>query len=323
MDNMKTIVSVLMITYNHEKYIAQAIDSVLMQKINLDYEIVIGEDCSIDKTREIVLEYKSKYPDKIKLLLQEKNVGMMQNFIDTLKACTGKFIALLEGDDYWTDPYKLQKQVNFLESRPDYGLVHTDHDFYMEKKKKIKKNFKKNDKRKIYGEIFNDLLLSNSIGTLTVMFRRNILKVFLDIILSKKHWLMGDYPLWLVISSDHKIGYLSESTAVYRERGNSARQTDNTSFSLKFFDSAQEIRLFFFQKVGASPEIRKQIDINYYRGLLRFSYLLGDKQLGINSFKALNELPNFRMNRLDFLNYYCSKHKIIRTARLKMENYFN
>jgi acetyltransferase-like isoleucine patch superfamily enzyme len=87
MDNMKPIVSVLMITYNHEKYIAQAIDSVLMQKSNFDYEIVIGEDCSTDRTRGIILEYKAKYTDKIKLLLKEKNVGMMQNFIDTPKVC--------------------------------------------------------------------------------------------------------------------------------------------------------------------------------------------------------------------------------------------
>uniref|UniRef100_A0A7V3E6Q4 Glycosyltransferase n=1 Tax=Ignavibacterium album TaxID=591197 RepID=A0A7V3E6Q4_9BACT len=122
---METLVSVCMITYNHEKYIAQAIDSVLMQRTNFDFEIVIGEDCSTDRTREIVLEYKAKYPDKIKLLLQEKNVGMMQNFIDTFNACKGKYIALLEGDDYWTDQYKLKKQVDILEAHPEYSMCFT------------------------------------------------------------------------------------------------------------------------------------------------------------------------------------------------------
>jgi len=126
------LVSVWMITYNHEKYIAQAIDSILTQKTNIDYEIVIGDDYSTDRTREIVLEYKSKHPEKIKLLLQKKNVGLMQNFIDTLKACTSKYIALLEGDDYWTDPKKLQKQIDYMSANPQCVMVHTDYDLFYE-----------------------------------------------------------------------------------------------------------------------------------------------------------------------------------------------
>jgi len=116
------LVSILMITFNQEKFIAQAIESVLMQRVNFKYEIVIGEDCSTDRTRDIVLEYQEKYSDRIKLLLQGKNAGMHKNFVDTYYACMGKYIALLEGDDYWTDPYKLQKQVDFLEKNPDFAI---------------------------------------------------------------------------------------------------------------------------------------------------------------------------------------------------------
>lgn len=137
--NKKPLVSVWMITYNHEKFIAQAIDSVIMQKTNFDYEIVIGEDCSTDRTREIVLEYKAKHPDKFKLLLQEKNVGMMQNFIVTLKTCNGKYIALLEGDDYWTDPLKLQKQVDFLQANLVFGKSLADWHFYYQILNRISK----------------------------------------------------------------------------------------------------------------------------------------------------------------------------------------
>ena len=98
--NTNPLLSVLIITYNHEKFIGKALDSALGQKTNFDYEIVIGEDCSTDKTRQILLEYKKKYPRKVKLVLQEKNVGPNENFIDTYMACTGKYIAMLEGDDY-------------------------------------------------------------------------------------------------------------------------------------------------------------------------------------------------------------------------------
>ena len=113
-------VSVFMITYNHEKYIAEALDSILMQKTDFDFDIVIGEDCS---TRRIVLEYSRKYPDKIKLLLHNVNVGFISNLMYVLEACTGKYVAMCEGDDYWTDPFKLQKQVDFLEANKEYMLA--------------------------------------------------------------------------------------------------------------------------------------------------------------------------------------------------------
>jgi glycosyltransferase involved in cell wall biosynthesis len=123
MTDGRPTVSVFMITYNHEPYIAQALDSILMQKVNFDLDIVIGEDHSTDRTAEIVKAYASKYPDKIKAVYQEKNLGSTRNFIETLRRCTGKYIAYLEGDDYWTDPLKLQKQADLLEKIPSISLV--------------------------------------------------------------------------------------------------------------------------------------------------------------------------------------------------------
>lgn len=117
------MVSVFMLAYNHEKYIAEAIESVLMQKTDFDFDIVIGEDCSTDATRHIVLEYAQKYPNKIKPILHNVNVGAMLNQMYVLEACTGKYVAMCEGDDYWTDPFKLQKQVDFLEANKEYVLT--------------------------------------------------------------------------------------------------------------------------------------------------------------------------------------------------------
>ncbi|MCF6185625.1 MAG: glycosyltransferase, partial [Bacteroidales bacterium] len=118
-------VSILMLTYNHEKFIAQAIESVLMQKVSFNYELIIGDDCSQDNTQKIIREYQKKHPDIIKPVLRTKNIGANNNFVDIFKKATGKYIALLEGDDYWTDPNKLQKQVDFLEANPEYGIVST------------------------------------------------------------------------------------------------------------------------------------------------------------------------------------------------------
>jgi len=111
-------VSILIVTYNHEEYVASAINSVLMQDVSFDYEIVIGEDASTDRTREIVLEFQERYPDKIRALLRDAadaesdraaGVGGKRGFVNGLKACKGQYVALLDGDDYWTDPRKLQK----------------------------------------------------------------------------------------------------------------------------------------------------------------------------------------------------------------------
>lgn len=115
-------VSVWITTYNHEQFIAEAIESVLMQQTAFTYDIVIGEDCSTDNTREIVLRYKAQYPDKIRLLLPDTNLGMIPMTRASYPLCTGRYIAWLDGDDYWTDPYKLQQQVSFLEAHPAYSF---------------------------------------------------------------------------------------------------------------------------------------------------------------------------------------------------------
>lgn len=117
----KLLLNVLMITYNHEKYIEQSVLSVLNQKTDFEYNIIIGEDCSTDSTRSILLNLKDKYPDKINLLLQETNVGARKNLRMVEELCTAPFIACLEGDDYWTSENKLQKQVDFLKTNKEYS----------------------------------------------------------------------------------------------------------------------------------------------------------------------------------------------------------
>jgi glycosyltransferase involved in cell wall biosynthesis len=111
--------SVAIITFNHAEFIAKALDSVLMQLTSFDYEIIVGDDCSTDGTREIIQTYQQRWPAKITTVFREKNVGMMRNFKETVEQCTGNYIALLEGDDYWTDLNKLQLQAEYLDGHPN------------------------------------------------------------------------------------------------------------------------------------------------------------------------------------------------------------
>jgi glycosyltransferase involved in cell wall biosynthesis len=116
------MVSICCITYNQEHFIAQALEGFIMQQTNFEFEIVIGNDCSTDGTSGLLELFREKYPSKITVISNEKNMGCYYNFMNTLKNCKGKYIALCEGDDYWTDPHKLQKQVDFLEKNPDYVI---------------------------------------------------------------------------------------------------------------------------------------------------------------------------------------------------------
>ena len=121
-DSPEITVSICCITYNHEKYIAQCLDSFLMQRTSFRYEIILGEDCSTDSTRSIAEAYARQYPDRIRLLTGPVNVGAQKNLLRVLKRAAGKYIALCDGDDFWTDPAKLQKQVDFLENNPSYTM---------------------------------------------------------------------------------------------------------------------------------------------------------------------------------------------------------
>ncbi len=127
METNKPLVSVCMITYNHASYLAQAIDTIVNQKTQYSFELVIGEDCSpADNTRAICEDYAARYPNIIRLLPSDKNHGMVPNLIRTYKACRGEIIAITEGDDWWCDDQKLEKQVGFLVKNPDFSVCYTD-----------------------------------------------------------------------------------------------------------------------------------------------------------------------------------------------------
>jgi len=197
-----------MITYNHEKYIAEAIEGVVMQKTDFPFELVIGEDLSTDNTRAICIEYQKKYPHIIRLRLNNPNQGMMLNWINNIESGQGKYTALCDGDDYWTDPYKLQKQVDFMEANPDFALcshkVHTlmcdtlDENIEMEK-----------------DVLTTEDLISKDWGLLTasIFFRKDAHKTP-DWYYTVKN---GDYALQLIVSLSGKIKFLPEYMAVYRQ----------------------------------------------------------------------------------------------------------
>jgi len=203
----KPKLNVCLITYNHESFIAQAIEGILMQNTNFSIKLIIGEDCSTDNTRIICEDYEQKYPDIIKLLpKEESNLGMMPNFIRTLEACKRKYIALCEGDDYWNDPLKLQKQVDFLETHTEYAICY--HPIKILKNNEIVNDNITREVKSI--TTTKELAIGNYIHTPSVVFRNNKFPNWL------KKCSIGDYPLHLYNSQFGKIMKLRDSMAVYR-----------------------------------------------------------------------------------------------------------
>lgn len=210
----KPVVSIVIITYSHEKYIEEAINGVLIQNCNFEIELIIANDCSPDKTDLIIkniIKTNEKARKIIKYFKQDKNIGMMPNFIYAMEQCKGKYIALCEGDDYWTNPLKLQKQVDFLEANKDFVMCfHQVNSLFKNNKISINTDtFSENNEATFTIE---NLAQRNFISTPSVVFRNNIVK-FPDWYLISP---VGDYVLWMLLSDYGKIKYLPNNMAVYR-----------------------------------------------------------------------------------------------------------
>jgi glycosyltransferase involved in cell wall biosynthesis len=299
-----------------------------MQKCNFDYDLVIGEDCSTDKTKQICQEYALRNYE-ISLLSSETNLGMIPNFFRTLQSCTGKYIALCEGDDFWTDPYKLQKQVDFLEENPDYGLVHTDFDHNFLVAGLFKKNYWRNyihrTKEDQEGYVFEKVIVNKtSIATNTACFRKEFIEQDVYYNLMKLNPMSGDFPLWCLIAYQSKIGYLAESTAVRNVLPKSLTQGQTTDTYLKFYESDFKVVEFLVKYYNLSVSVLHEPKLLYYKRTLSTYYGLRDEQAFSRFYNKLkNEgLPStfdlrlmnlsFKLSSLNFFirSYFYVKRKI-------------
>lgn len=204
-------VSICIITYNQDKFIERAIDSALMQRCNFSCEIIISDDCSTDNTASIIARYAAQYPDRIKAYYADKNIGMLRNWEKALKLCTGRYIALLEGDDFWNDPLKLQKQYDILEAKKDCVISFTNATIHYESGENGYPRYV--DKT---GEFYTtkDLLDYNFIPTCSVLMRNHISAGFFHPAYFKSPF--ADWIIHLLNSRYGKIHFLNEFTCTYQ-----------------------------------------------------------------------------------------------------------
>lgn len=237
--------SVIVLTYNQENTIAQTLDSILQQKHNYSYEIVIGEDCSTDRTREILLEYQSRHPDVIRLLLNEKNLGLIGNYFNVIEHCRGEYIMQCAGDDWWL-PGKVALQIPYMDNHPECGMCYTD-------ALAICVNKPIQDSNIIFrGRSDNSvesLLKYNHVVAPTIVMRRHIIVQYQqDVLPASQNWQLEDYPIWLWIASNSSIEYISEPTVCYRISPGSVSRPSEYLLKLEFMASENSIKMFYLHR---------------------------------------------------------------------------
>lgn len=232
-------VSVLMLTYNQERYINEAIRSVMLQQTDFSFELVIGNDGSTDETGAICRTWQDNYPKQIVLLNREQNLGLQQNFIQSYAHCRGEYVAICEGDDFWTNKHKLQKQANFLDAHPDYSTCfHRVINYYEDNGTKSLSNGGQKEETNIV-----DLARSNYISNVAAMFRRGLFGELPEWFAKVSTY---DYAIHLLNAQYGKIHYMKTPMAVYRQHRRAIWSEAGTDKKLNISLQIRELLMAYF-----------------------------------------------------------------------------
>ncbi|PKQ74559.1 glycosyltransferase family 2 protein [Aeromonas sobria] len=265
------MLSVLLISYNHSQYIHKALDSIFMQKYEGEIELVVGDDNSTDNTLQIIKEYEGKDPRfKFKYLHSENNVGTTKNYQRSFHQCTGKYTAIIEGDDYWTSPYKLLKMMSFLDEHLECSMVSHNYFVYLEGEKKFYPRVEIGSSFRRFGA--RELIHDNIIGNFsTCMYRTSVLKSLPRELFDVKSY---DWIINIISGSEALLGFIEEPMSVYRIHSKGVWSQSNSNQQLQqcldmipvYNDLTQNI--FETDFMVLSNRIEKNISIQEVKNIL-------------------------------------------------------
>lgn len=276
--NLKNIkVSIICVTYNHEKYIREALDSIVMQETNFDFEVLIGEDCSSDGTREILKEYEDRYPGLFRMFYRDVNMGASKNEYELFMAARGEYIAALELDDKWTDSKKLQKQYDFLETHKEY--IGVAHDFDIIDKYGVVIENSDNMLIKNFFEqkfTFVDFMEYGFIFQTGTHFYRNIYRDGDDYsVVYKAHTLIRDLTILCILLSRGDFYIITDNMSAYRRFFDKNAVNGRNIIALdkpaSYYDTARQLEVinkYLNGKVDLSPKWSTEI-FDYFKALFK------------------------------------------------------
>jgi glycosyltransferase involved in cell wall biosynthesis len=276
------LISVHMITYGHEPYLAEAIEGVMRQQTEYSFELLIGEDCSRDRTREIALAFQRRHPDKIAVIYSGSNVGALANSERVFQRTRGKYVAFCEGDDYWHDASKLQKQVSFLEAHPDHVLVHSA--YRVQAGQTIEPSGGVTPHQVPASSVFESLLGDNFIATCTVCMRRSVAASYYASKFRAMGYLMDDYPHWLFASRQGLIGYNADILATYRiVAGSYCRR--GPAHTLRMALAGRRATQDFIAEYGCSSEALSRSRNRMNLSIMRAAFCARDRETFLREYQ--------------------------------------
>ena len=282
------MIGVCIVTYNQEQYIAQAIDSVLMQA-DCGHQVVayIGNDCSTDRTGEICHQYVSLYPDKVVVIDNEKNLGLVgntMNLLDIMRKDGCKYIAMLDGDDYWCDNHKLQKQMNYMHAHPEYGLIHTcidllyPHKYIADKRESVQE-----------GDV-SQVIFDFPIGNCSVVFKTELLNLIDFEEFQQQGFMSVDFIMYVIFSCHTQFGFLNDHTAVWRRGHDSVSNTNDMEKQIRYVQN--DIAMWkYAARLFPDRWTANAQDLEYYLHYRAFAiaFKYGDRKRALSEVKLMGE----------------------------------
>jgi len=271
------LVSVVIPSYNRADTVSQTIESILNQQCNFDFELIIGDDCSTDNAREVLMAYQTKYPEKIKLLFYDENIGLGANWATCIKHCRGEYIANCDNDDYWHNLQKLQLQVDFLRQNPQYGVCHTDFRKHNRKTNKIKE-YKCEiilQKRREEETLQQSVVKSkNRWCNASMMYRKSILLHYVNMDdFIKYRFNLQDWTAWLLLAPFTQFGSLHISTSTFGVENHSITRSKNIDALRERWRKQKECYKYVSEKLPNDyPLNEKEYDIHIDVACMDYAY---------------------------------------------------
>lgn len=263
------MISILVITYNQENYISETLESIINQEHNYSIEIIIGDDCSTDNTRQIIQKYKKKYPSIINVIFNETNLGLIKNYYNIVSKCTGKYFMVCAGDDYWL-PGKIKTQIELLEDNPSIGMCYSKAVLFNDKKKVFLKNTSGTET-----DFNKQLYFGNFIPAPSITLRKELFDNYIkEINPLEQKWIMEDSPIWFWFLKKTQVHFIDKPFCVYRIISKSISHPQEYKKIIDYENSCLQIRLFYIKYFKLDKSIEEQI-INRYNTVfidLSFKY---------------------------------------------------
>lgn len=281
-EHIEPMVSVIVATYNQERTIGRTLDSILAQKTQFSFEIIIGEDASPDdSTRAICEDYASRWPGVVRLMPAAPNKGLLTNYRDCLAQSRGRYVASCAGDDWWHNENKIELQVGFLEENPDYVLSYSG---------AVIDNIDSGRIREVRvvklawdADIFLRLIKSNFVIAPTVCFRRDVLSKIDFEEFVKREYMAEDYPMWLTMSLCGRFHALDCATVTYTQAVGSASNFDSLDRQIKFSSNILQMQRDVVRKFGLEDKYSEEYLVDgFHRSIYNRARNLGQYRIARN-----------------------------------------